>query len=102
MRANGWFRCVACAATAAFVWTIAVSASPVLHQRIHPDKSRADHSCAVIFVRSGTCHHVAAAGVSSVVNLGNEFTTLAEISAQPVPSAFLSAAIFEHAPPFES
>jgi len=34
-------------ASAAFLWALTLSASPALHQRLHSDANRVDHSCAV-------------------------------------------------------
>jgi len=99
MRANGWFRCVAISATAAFLWTIAVSASPGLHQRIHGDQHRVDHSCAATFVRSGSYHHAAVPTLSRVGQLTEAFGPLLELTSHWVASPFLCSAVFEHAPP---
>jgi hypothetical protein len=101
MKANGWFRWVAFAVSAGFFWTIAVSVSPGLHERIHTDLTRGNHSCAVTFVRGGNCHHVATPPFSAPVDLVEQFARLSELSPCWVASP-LSAAIFEHAPPFAS
>ena len=44
---------VATCVFAAFVWAIALSVSPQLHQRVHADASRAEHSCAVTAIAAG-------------------------------------------------
>ena len=99
MKANGWFRGVAFVATTAFLWTIVVSVSPGLHQRIHADQNRGDHTCAVTFVRAGSYDYPVAPALGSVVNLHQEFAQLPELKPAWVPSPFLNAAVFEHAPP---
>src|SRR5713101_5533636 len=48
---------VAVVTSAAFLWTLTLSVSPQLHERIHPDANRVDHSCAVTFVASGNYNH---------------------------------------------
>jgi hypothetical protein len=86
-------------AMAAFVWAFALSVSPELHGRIHPDQNRADHSCAVTFVRSGNYHHATAPVFDHAGQTAVEFATVPALSPCWVASPFLRAAIFEHAPP---
>jgi hypothetical protein len=95
-------RCVAVLATAAFVWTIALGVSPRLHERIHGDQTRADHSCAVTFVRAGGVHHATVPLLVEAAHPVTEFATIPNLTPCWVASPFLSAAIFEHAPPFYS
>jgi hypothetical protein len=92
-------RWVAVLAAVAFVWTIALSVSPRLHERVHADQSRADHSCAVTFVRSGSCHHSAVPAVTNIADRAGEFGNLPELHSYWVRSPFLSASVFEHGPP---
>ena len=49
---------VATCVGAAFLWALALSVSPQLHQCIHADANRAEHSCAVTAIASGNCDHV--------------------------------------------
>ena len=58
-RANVGRACVAALASAAFLWALLLSASPELHQRVHPDANGIDHSCAVTMVASGNYDHAA-------------------------------------------
>src|SRR5215831_15482501 len=44
---------------AAFFWALALSASPQLHQRVHADAKRVEHSCAVTLITSGSFEHAA-------------------------------------------
>src|SRR5438874_10534730 len=46
--------CVAVFVCAAFLWMLALSASPCLHGRVHSDANRNEHTCAVTFVTSGS------------------------------------------------
>ncbi|HJT80944.1 MAG TPA: hypothetical protein VJ719_07095 [Chthoniobacterales bacterium] len=99
MKPGAMSRCVAVWATAAFLWTIALGVSPGLHERVHAGQQGADHSCAVTFVRTGGCHHTPAPALDIFANVAVQFATLPELSPCWVASPFLTAAIFEHAPP---
>jgi len=90
---------VAAFLSAAFLWTLALSASPQLHERFHPDANRAEHSCAVTFVVSGSYDHVVPAPVVSSPVEAAQFSTIPALDPQWVRSPFLAASIFEHAPP---
>jgi hypothetical protein len=83
----------------AFLWTLALSASPQLHQRIHRDADRGDHVCAVTMVASGNYNHSAAVPLVSVPDLVDQFSLVPALTPQWVESPFLLARIFEHAPP---
>jgi hypothetical protein len=83
----------------AFLWTLALSASPQLHQRIHRDANRSDHICAVTMVGSGNYDHCPTAPLVSVPDLVDQFSPVAALTPQWVESPFLLARIFEHAPP---
>jgi hypothetical protein len=83
----------------AFLWTLALSASPQLHQRVHRDANRGDHVCAITMVASGNYNHSPAAPLLSVPALAEQFSPVPALTPQWVESAFLLARIFEHAPP---
>ncbi|HYR23106.1 MAG TPA: hypothetical protein VEP30_09325 [Chthoniobacterales bacterium] len=85
-------------ASAAFLWTLALSVSPQLHERIHPDANRVDHSCAVTFVSSGNFNHTPSALLISAPVPTNEFK-IPELTPLWVTPLFLLASVFEHAPP---
>lgn len=90
---------VAAFLSVAFLWTLALSASPQLHERFHPDANRVEHTCAVTFVVSGGYDHVAhAPAISSPVEVV-QFSVIPALDPQWVQSPFLGASIFEHAPP---
>jgi hypothetical protein len=90
---------VAAFLSAAFLWTLALSASPQLHERFHPDANRVEHTCAVTFVASGGYDHSThAPAVSSPVEVV-QFSVIPALDPQWVQSPFLGASIFEHAPP---
>jgi hypothetical protein len=83
----------------AFLWTLALSASPQLHQRVHRDANRSDHSCAITIVASGSYNHSPNAPLVSVPLLIDPSSPVPILIPQWVESAFLLARIFEHAPP---
>src|ERR1700736_1922752 len=83
----------------AFLWTLALSASPHLHQRIHRDANRGGHVCAITMVASGNFNHSACPQLVSVPVLPGHFSAIPTLTPQWVESLFLLARIFEHAPP---
>jgi hypothetical protein len=83
----------------AFLWTLALSASPQLHERIHRDANRTNHVCAITMVASGNYNHSPAAPLVSVPALAEQFSPVPALTPQWVESAFLLAHVFEHAPP---
>ncbi|SRR6266513_298952 len=89
-------------ASAAFLWTLALTVSPQLHERIHSDANRIDHSCAVTFIASGNFNHSACPQLVGVPDLVEQFSPVPALTPQWVESAFLLARVFEHAPPAHS
>jgi hypothetical protein len=83
----------------AFLWTLALSASPKLHQRVHRDANRADHVCAVTMVASGNYDHSPTVPLVGVPNLVDQSSLIPALTPQWVEPLFLVAGIFEHAPP---
>ena len=92
---------VAVLASAAFLWTLALSASPQLHERVHSDASRVDHTCAVTFVGSGNVNHSPVTLLISAPVPLDQFK-LPELTPLWVGPLFLLASVFEHAPPANS
>jgi hypothetical protein len=94
-------RFIAALLSAAFLWALALSVSPRLHERLHADANRVDHTCAVTFVSSGSYDHsIAPPPIPAPAPV--EFSNVATLHSHWVPSFFLSARIFEHAPPQNS
>jgi hypothetical protein len=89
---------VAILASAAFLWALTLSASPQLHERVHPDANRAEHACAVTFISSGNYNHAPTTLLISAPALINEFN-IPELTPRWVGPLFLLASVFEHAPP---
>jgi hypothetical protein len=84
---------------AAFLWALALSASPQLHERVHPDANSAEHTCAVTFIASGSYHHSTPAPLITAPDPTVQFSKIPALNTQWVQSLFLGASIFEHAPP---
>jgi hypothetical protein len=82
-----------------FVWTLALSVSPRLHEQIHSDATRAEHSCAVTFVSAGSYDHVVPQPSVGLPTAPIRLAIVSMLSPQWVPSPFLGAHVFEHAPP---
>jgi hypothetical protein len=80
------------------LWVLAMSVSPRLHERIHTDAGRAEHSCAITLISSGTYEHVMPGPVVAV-----ERPTFGEQILLPLTTVrvalFHAAALLEHAPP---
>jgi hypothetical protein len=84
---------------AAFLCALALSASPQLHQRVHSDANRVEHTCAVTLIASGSYDHAAHAPLVSAPVEAVQFTKIPALTPCWVQSPFLGARIFEHAPP---
>ena len=83
----------------AFLWALALSASQQLHQRVHPDANRAEHSCAVTMVASGSYDHPVQPPIVSQPEVTPPFSQIAALRSTWVRPLFLSGHVFEHAPP---
>jgi hypothetical protein len=90
---------VAALVSVGFLWTLALSASPQLHQRIHKDANRVEHNCAVTMIASGSYDHAAHPPLAGVPVPSVHFSKIPALTPQWVESPFLGACIFEHAPP---
>ncbi len=87
---------------AAFVWALALSVSPQLHQRVHADGNRSDHTCAVTLIATGSYDHAAQPPPISAPDPLTQFGTVPALSSIWVQPLFLKAHIFAHAPPAHS
>jgi hypothetical protein len=86
-------------ALAAFVWAVALSVSPQLHERIHGDANRAEHTCVVTAIASGTCAHTFAPSLVGAPAGALQFSKIPSLTPRWVESLFLKAHLFAHAPP---
>jgi len=96
---NHGCRLVAACVFAAFVWALALSASPQLHQRVHKDANRVEHNCAVMIIASGSYDHATHPPLVTADALVPQFSKISALTPCWVQSPFLGARIFEHAPP---
>jgi hypothetical protein len=90
---------VAALVSVGFLWTLVLSASPQLHQRVHKDANRVEHNCAVTMIASGSYDHAAHLPLVGVPVPSVHFSKIPALTPQWVESPFLGACIFEHAPP---
>ncbi|HEU0207509.1 MAG TPA: hypothetical protein VFQ78_00880 [Candidatus Udaeobacter sp.] len=99
-RSNNYGRAIVAAfVSIGFLWTLALSASSQLHQRIHPDANRVDHNCAGTMIASGSYDHAAHAALVRAPVQALQFSKISALTPCWVQSPFLGACIFEHAPP---
>jgi hypothetical protein len=99
-RSTDWGRVfIAILLFAAFLWALALSASPQSHQRVHPDAGRVEHNCAATMIASGSYDHAAHVPLVSASAAAQQFSKIPALTPRWVASPFLSASIFEHAPP---
>lgn len=85
---------------AAIVLMLGLSVAPNLHERLH-SKAGSLHECAATLIASGSCHHTAAAPLVIAPATAIPFKIPA-LNPVWVAAPFLSARIFEHAPPAHS
>jgi hypothetical protein len=90
---------IAICVSAGFLWALALSASPQLHQRVHKDANRAEHNCAVTMIASGSYDHAADPPLVSAPIAAVQFSKIPALTPCWVQPPFLGACIFEHAPP---
>jgi hypothetical protein len=86
----------------AFLWALALGASPQLHARIHSDANRVEHNCAATMIASGNYNHSAHPPLVATPAPSIQFSEIPALTPQWVESPFLGACIFEHAPPVRS
>lgn len=98
--AKWWQKALVFLLVADLLMVVALAASPQLHQLLHPGADHCDHECAVtVMISGGSDGSPAPAVFDAGAPLVQGFNLLAEIHPSDVPSLFLSAHIFEHAPP---
>src|ERR1700693_215034 len=84
---------VAAGILSAFLWTLTLSVSPRLHERVHPDAKQSQHECAVTFVASGSYDHAAQPPLVSAPVPAIQFSTIPALHPLWVASPFLGARI---------
>jgi hypothetical protein len=99
---SGWFGGAAVfVLAAAILLTLCLSATPNLHERVHPT-SASIHECAVTLIASGVCHHGNASPLMIAPAAAVQLSKIPALIPHWVESPFLRARIFEHAPPTHS
>jgi hypothetical protein len=93
---------VATFVSAAFLWMLVLGVSPQLHSRVHPDANRVEHTCAVMFVTSGSYTYGPASLAINAPVPSSEFSEIPALNPVWVRSLFFAAHIFAHAPPAHS
>lgn len=94
-----WQRSLILALTFQFLLGLAMTSSPWLHERLHHDAAGGHHECVVTVMHSGGTDGTPLAPVIAPEFHSAPLLTLAEVAPCDVASIFLSARVFEHAPP---
>jgi len=84
---------------AAFLTALALTAVPQWHEWIHPDANSTRHECAVTLINSGGYEKIAAAPLVAAPVPVFHFCFVPALHSVWVAPPFISARIFEHAPP---
>src|SRR5437879_12945517 len=90
---------VAICVSSAFLWALALSASPQSHQRVHKDANRVEHNCAATMIASGSYNHAAHPPMVSEPVPVVQFSKIPALTSCWVQSPFLGACIIEHTQP---
>jgi len=97
---KGWQGTLVCLLIANLLVAVTLTASPKLHELVHHDADRGEHQCAVTVLFSGGSDD---SPVPQVFDVGALFASapdfLPEIHSRDVAPLFLTAHVFEHAPP---
>lgn len=93
---RAWITTLSCVA---FLSALVLNAVPRWHELIHPDANTAQHECAVTLIGAGNYHKPTPAPVVVVPAPVAYFSFVPALHPVWVVSPFISACIFEHAPP---
>jgi hypothetical protein len=85
-----------------FLWALALSATPQLHQRVHADANRVEHSCAATMIASGSYDHATHPPLVSAPAPAVQFSKIPTLSSVWIQPLSLNAHLFAHAPPAHS
>jgi hypothetical protein len=98
---KGWQNAVVCLLIAHLLIVVALAASPHLHQLFHHDADHGSHECVVTVMISGGSDGCPAPQILDTgAILLTPFTFSPVAHSHDATPVFLSAHIFEHAPPF--
>ena len=95
-------RGTAVALLAMLLYAVLLSVAPQLHERLHKDAAKLGHECAVTLIAAGKYDHSAPPTVFVAPQPGTYFAKIAALTPVSVPALYLSASLFEHAPPVVS
>jgi hypothetical protein len=90
---------VAACALLVFIWALVLGASPKIHERLHSDANRTEHTCAVTMVSSGQFNHSPHVPLVSAPVPALFLASVPVLDPHWVQSLHLGASVFEHAPP---
>jgi len=85
--------------SAAFFWTLALSVCPQLHEFVHADANRVEHSCAATMIASGSYHYSAQVPPVSGPLPAIQLSKIPALIPQWVQSPFLAPCIYDYSPP---
>jgi hypothetical protein len=98
--AKRWQSALVCLLIANLLIVVALAASPQLHQLLHHGADHRDHECAVtVMISGGTDGSCGSPVFDANAILPIAFGSLPNAHSRDVAPLFLSAHIFEHAPP---
>ena len=86
----------------AFLFGIALSDLPQVHERVHPDANQPQHECAITVISHGKCDLNENGPVIHPGSPASDANFVLPFRAAVIAPLFLSARIFEHAPPAHS
>jgi hypothetical protein len=92
-------RWIAGSLAAAFLLALGLAASPEWHARFHPDADSPTHECAVTLIAAGKVEQASSPPLLVALPCVLILETIPVFAPVRLPAPFLSAAIFEHAPP---
>src|SRR5438552_13937302 len=98
--AKAWQSAFACLLISSLLIVVALAASPRLHQLFHHDADGNEHECAVtVMVSGGSDDSLVPQAFEAGAILPVALDFLPETHSRDVVPLFLSAHVFEHAPP---
>ena len=98
--AKVWQSAFVCLLISSLLIVVALAASPQLHQLFHHDADRSEHECAItVMVSGGSDDSLVPQVLEAGALLPVALDFLPERRSRDVGPLFLSAHIFEHAPP---
>ena len=83
----------------AILLAIGLAVMPQLHERLHADAAQSAHECAVTLIAAGKCEQAGAPIQLTAPPSAVQFAKIPAFHPLLLPTPFLNAAIFEHAPP---